>query len=87
MNRKGGARGECSSETYVDTAAVISNLQELQASLLDEHFHRGRSSVDSILDQFLERLDRGHNDFAGCNLVYDICVQGLTSGHVNIDGQ
>lgn len=63
--------------TNVDAVAVVGDLKQLQPSILDENVERSRPSIHSILNQFLQSMDRGDNDFAGSNLVDNILLKGL----------
>jgi len=67
------------SEPYIDAAAVICDLQKLQAAVPHQHLERGGSGVDSILDQFLECMDRGYNNFPCGNLVHHVLIESLHS--------
>lgn len=61
----------------MNTTAIIYDLEHLETSILGEYFKRRCSSVNSILDEFLESVYRGNNDLAGGNLVHNAGVEGL----------
>lgn len=57
--------------------AIICNLEQLQTSIFDQDLNGGGTRIDGILDQFLQGVHRGHNNFPGCDLVDDVWVEGL----------
>ena len=58
--------------TYIDASAIIGYLQKLQAPLFDQDLNGGRASIDGVLDQLLQSMNRGYNNLACCDLVDDI---------------
>lgn len=62
---------------FVDSMAIVSNLKKFEATLLDQDVERGRASIDSILDELLQGMDRSDNNFTSSDLVDDIRVQLL----------
>jgi hypothetical protein len=61
-------------ETHLNTVAIISNLEQLETTLLDQDLERGGAGIDRIFDQFLQSMYRCHNDLACCDLVHDIGI-------------
>ena len=57
--------------------AIVGNLKQLQPSIFDDNLERSRPSVDSILNQFFQSMNRGDYDFTGSNLVDHILVKSL----------
>ena len=57
--------------------AIIGNLEQLQPTVLDYYFQRSRASVNSIFNEFLERMHWSDNDLSCGNLVDDILVKSL----------
>jgi hypothetical protein len=57
--------------------AIVSNLQELQTTFFDKNFEVGRSSIDGILDEFLQGMDGSNNDLSCGDLVDDIWIECL----------
>jgi len=62
---------------HVNATTVVGDLQQLQASILDENLQGRGSCVDSILHQLLQRIHRGHDNFPCSNFVDNILVKGL----------
>lgn len=62
---------------YIDTAAAVGDLEQLQTTVLDQDVERGGPSVDGVFDEFLQRVHGCDNDLAGCNLVDHVWVQCL----------
>ena len=64
-------------KTYINAATIVSDLQELQAPILDQNLNRGRPSIHSIFDQLLESVHRCYNDLSCRDLIDDILGQCL----------
>ena len=62
-------------KTYVDTATVVSDLQQLEPAIFNLNLQRRRAGVDGILDQLLECVDRSYDDLAGGDLVDHVLMQ------------
>lgn len=59
--------------------AIVRNLKQFKAAVLDKDLQGGRACVDSVLRELLERMNRGDDDLAGGDLVDDILMQRLSS--------
>lgn len=57
--------------------SVVGDLKQLQPSILDDDLERSRASINSILYQFLQCMDRGDYDFACSNFVNNILIESL----------
>lgn len=66
--------------TNINSGTIISELQELQAAILDEDVELLGLGIDGVFDEFLESVDRGDDDFASCNLVDHEGIQSLGVG-------
>ena len=64
-------------ETDIDAMAVVSDLKQLQAAILDDNLERGGASIDGIFNQFLQGIDRGDYDFTGSDFVNNILIKRL----------
>ena len=58
--------------TYLNAVTVVRDLEEFEASILDQNFDRGRASVNGILQELLECIHWSNNDLTGGNFVDDI---------------
>ena len=65
--------------TDVDTMSVVRDLKQLQPSILDDDLERSRASINSILYQFLQCMNRGDYDLACSNFVDNILIKSLGS--------
>ena len=65
------------SATDIDTVAIVGDLKQLQAPILDNNFERSRASIHCVFDQFLQCMDWGDYDFASSNLIDNILVKSL----------
>lgn len=63
---------------YIDSVAVIGDLEELEAAFFDEDFERGGTGVDGVFHELFEGMDWSDNDLSGCDLVYDIWMKCLS---------
>jgi len=57
--------------------AVVSDLEQLQTTILNKDFNGSRTSIGGILEQLFQSMHGRHDDFTRCNLVDDILVKGL----------
>jgi len=51
--------------TYSDSVAVVGDLDELEAAILDEEIDGGGGGVEAVLEELLDGGDRPLNDLAG----------------------
>lgn len=63
--------------THVYAMAVVGNLEELEAAILDEDFNGSRTSVDGILDQLFQCMHGSHDDLSRSDLIDDIGIESL----------
>lgn len=63
--------------TYLNTTAIIRNLQKLQPTILDKNFQRRGPGIHSILNELFQSMHRGDDNLPGCNLIDYIRVQRL----------
>lgn len=66
-------------QTNIDAVPIVRDLEQFQASILDENLQRSRAGVDGVFDQFFERMHRRNYDFSSGNLVHNVLIQGLWS--------
>lgn len=57
--------------------AVVGDLEEFEAAILDEDFNGSRASVDGILDQLFQCMHGSHDDLSCSDLVHDIGIESL----------
>ena len=62
---------------YVDATAVVGYLKQLETAVLHQNFESGRARINSILNQLLEGVDGGHDNFTSSNLVDYVGVECL----------
>lgn len=62
---------------YLDSAAIVGDLEELQTSILGHHIQGSGARIDGVLNKLLESMDGSHNDFSRGDLVDDIGVKCL----------
>ena len=60
---------------FVDAAAVVLDLDELETAGLDLDGHVGGARVQTILDQLLERIERSLYDLSGRNAVHKLRIE------------
>ncbi len=58
-----------------NAVAIVGDLQQLAAALLDDHGDLRRPRVEAVLEQLLERRARALNDLAGRDAVHHRLVQ------------
>lgn len=63
--------------TYLDAAAIVGDLEEFEAAVLDQDFECSGASIDRVLNQFLQSIDRGNNDLSCGDLVDNVGVKSL----------
>lgn len=63
--------------THLDARAVVGNLEQLHTALFDEDLKTRGAGVDSILDKFLQSVDRSDNNLPCRNFVHHSWVQSL----------
>lgn len=51
---------------------IVSDLEQLETTVLDQDFDSSGASVNRVLEQLLESVHRRHDDFSSSNLVDDI---------------
>lgn len=56
---------------------IISDLQQLQATIFDKNFKRSRASIDRVFHEFLQCIYRRNNDLASSYFVDNILVESL----------
>lgn len=66
--------------TDIDAVAGVGDLKQLEPPVLDDNVERRRASIDCVLNQFLQSMDRGDNDFAGSDFVDNILIKSLIEG-------
>lgn len=66
--------------TDIDTVAVVGDLKQLEAPVLDDNVERRRTSIHCVLNQFLQSMNWGDNDFAGSDFVDNILIKSLDEG-------
>lgn len=62
---------------HLNSAAIVGDLEELQASILGHHVQGSGARIDGILNELLESVNGSHNDLTGGNFVDDIWVKCL----------
>lgn len=63
--------------SYLNTASIVGDLQEFEATLLDQYLESGGTCVNGVLDQFFQRIDRGNNDLSSGDFIDYILIEGL----------
>jgi hypothetical protein len=63
--------------TYLNTAAIVCYLKQLEPTLLGENIQGGSPGINSIFDELLERVNRSHDDLTSRNFVYYIWIERL----------
>ena len=66
--------------TDIDAMAVVGDLKQLQPPFLDDNVERSRASINCVLNQFLQSMNRGDNDLAGSDFVNNILIKSLDEG-------
>lgn len=75
--------------TYVYSTAIVSDLEQFQTTIFCQNLESGGASINSVLDELLECVNRCDNDLAGGDLVDNICVQCFDAprgGNIGIVG-
>lgn len=63
--------------TYLNTAAIVCYLKQLEPAFLGENIQRRSPGINSIFDELLESVDRSHDDLTGRNFIYYVWVERL----------
>jgi len=69
--------------TDSDSVAVVGDLNELEAAILDEEIDGGGAGVEAVLEELLDGVDRTLNDLAGGDSVDDGVTQALDFGRLH----
>lgn len=69
--------GSVCGATDIDTVAVVSDLKQLQPSVLDDDLERSRASIYCVFDQFLQRMNWGDYNFASSDLIDNVLIKSL----------
>jgi hypothetical protein len=56
---------------------IVRNLQKLQPAVLNKNLQGGGPSVNSILDELFQRMNRGNDNLTSGNLVNNVWVKCL----------
>lgn len=57
--------------------SIIGDLKQLESAIFDDYIEIRRTSVDSILYQFFQRMDWRNDDLPSGNLIHDVLVKRL----------
>lgn len=69
--------------TDSDSVAVVGDLDEFKAAILDEEIDGGGARVEAVLEELLDGGDRTLNDLAGGDSVDDGVTQALDFGRLH----
>jgi hypothetical protein len=59
--------------------AIVGDLEQFQAPILDEYLQRRRTGIHRIFNQFFQSMHGGNDDFPCGNFIYDILLKRLDS--------
>lgn len=62
---------------YLDTATVVSDLKEFEASLLGQDLQRSGPRINGVFYQFLECMNWSDNNLSGGDFVDYCWIKGL----------
>jgi hypothetical protein len=54
--------------------AIVGNLEQLQAPIFNHYLNGGRASINSVLNELLEGMYWGNDDFASGDLVDNVLI-------------
>lgn len=63
--------------SYLNTASIIGDLQEFEATFLDQYLESSGTCVNRVLDQFFQGIDGGNNDLSGGDFIDYILIERL----------
>lgn len=64
-------------QPHIYSMTIVSDLQKLQPAFFNKNFEGGRASINSILDELLQSMDRSNNDLSGRDFVDNIWIECL----------